>query len=352
MEEKKLTEEERKQRREDRRKRKKYRLLILLLLMLGTGIMLATSTYAWFTSNKAVSVNTIGAQVEAKGGIQISTDGSKWKSIISTTDITNAYKTYATASNQMPNIIEPVSTVGVPDAEGKLPMYYGTVTTNTDGEYILTAVKADDKDDHTRKNEGGDLIEGQEEGKFVAFDLFLKVDKDTNIYLTPQSGITFADNDSGIKNASRIAFVELGKVDDGSALDVIQGLKTATATHVWEPNYDDHTSYGVANARNIVPYDGIKAPITSDKNILLGNANKVTAADYFDNVTIGYKTTTTNAKYLQIFSLSKGISKVRIYMWIEGQDIDCENNASNGKIKLDLQITTEDPGAENVTTGA
>ena len=68
--------------------------------MLGTGIMLATSTYAWFTSNKAVSVNTIGAQVEAKGGIQISTDGSKWKSIISTTDITNAYKTYATASNK------------------------------------------------------------------------------------------------------------------------------------------------------------------------------------------------------------------------------------------------------------
>ena len=369
MEEKKLTEEERKQRREDRRKRKKYRLLILLLLMLGTGIMLATSTYAWFTSNKAVSVNTIGAQVEAKGGIQISTDGSKWKSIISTTDITNAYKTYATASNQMPNIIEPVSTVGVPDAEGKLSMYYGTVTTNTDGEYILTAVKADDKDDHTRKNEGGDLIEGQEEGKFVAFDLFFKVDKDTNIYLTPQSGITFADNDSGIKNASRIAFVELGKVDDGSALDVIQGLKTATATHVWEPNYDTHTATGLANARdvyggvtgdayvaanagNIVPYDGIKAPITSDKNILLGNANKVTAADYFDNVTIGYKTTTTNAKYLQIFSLSKGISKVRIYMWIEGQDIDCENNASNGKIKLDLQITTEDPGAENVTTGA
>ena len=75
MEEKKLTEEERKQRREERRKRKKYRLLILLLLMLGTGIMLATSTYAWFTSNKAVSVNTIGAQVEAKGVIQISTDG-------------------------------------------------------------------------------------------------------------------------------------------------------------------------------------------------------------------------------------------------------------------------------------
>ena len=48
----------------------------------------------------------------------------------------------------------------------------------------------------------------QEEGKFVAFDLFFKVDKDTNIYLTPQSGITFADNDSGIKNASRIASIK------------------------------------------------------------------------------------------------------------------------------------------------
>lgn len=373
MEEKVLSEEERKQRREDRRKRKKYRLLILLLLMFGTGIMLATSTYAWFTSNKTVSVNTINAQVEAKGGIQISTDGTKWKSIISTTDITNAYKTYATSANQMPNILEPVSTVGVPDASGKLPMYYGTVVTSTsetnNGEYIITAVKADDKDDSKRKDDAGALKDGEEEGKFIAFDLFFKVEKDTQIYLMPSSGIRFQDGqtDTGIKNASRVAFLELGNIADGSAVSDIQALNagTAAATHLWELNYDAHNSTGLANARDVygdtvyaaaqsktlVPYAGIKAEISAANDVLLGKATQTDAADYFQDVTPNYKTKEQGEgydDYLKIFSLTKGISKVRVYMWIEGQDIDCENNASNGQIKFDLQITTEVPAGKTI----
>lgn len=58
--------EEKDLRKQNRRKRKKYRLLILLLLLFGTGIMLATSTYAWFTANKTVSIGTLQVQIEAK----------------------------------------------------------------------------------------------------------------------------------------------------------------------------------------------------------------------------------------------------------------------------------------------
>ena len=66
MEDKVLTDAEKKQRREERKKRRKYRLLILLLLLLGTGTMLVTSTYAWFTSNKNVSVSSIKVNIDAK----------------------------------------------------------------------------------------------------------------------------------------------------------------------------------------------------------------------------------------------------------------------------------------------
>jgi hypothetical protein len=40
-------------------------------------------------------------------------------------------------------------------------------------------------------------------------------------------------------------------------------------------------------------------------------------------------------------TLQRGITKVRVYMWIEGQDVDCENSASGGNITYGLQITTE-----------
>lgn len=150
MKEKVLTKEEKEKLRKERQKRRKYRLLILLLLMLGTGTMLATSTYAWFTSNKNVSVETLKVNIQAKNGIQISADGTKWKSIVQKADLVGAHGgNYAAAVNQIPESLEPVSTIAVPDTNGHLPMYYGVVETSdtvaNNGEYILTATKTTEK---------------------------------------------------------------------------------------------------------------------------------------------------------------------------------------------------------------
>ena len=359
MEERKvLTEEERKKRREERRKRKKYRLLILLLLLFGTGVMLATSTYAWFTSNKTVSVNSLSVSIDAKNGIQISADGTNWKSILKTTDITGANTTYPTSVNQLPDILEPVSTGGVVNATGKLPMYYGTVETSTSetngGEYILTS-----KTDVETESNGP-----TSNGKFIAFDLFFKVATDTNIYLTPNSGVTTSDiADGGIKNASRIAFIVLGNTTDGDTVSNIQALNSgeSSPTYIWEPNYDTHTAAGIANARDvygndaiasagtIVPYSGVIDEISKTDDILLGKATQTDNPTKFKDVTISYKTKKGFTDYVKIFSLTSGITKVRIYMWVEGQDVDCENNASGGNIDFNLQITTELPDGASTT---
>ena len=44
----------------------------------------------------------------------------------------------------------------------------------------------------------------------------------------------------------------------------------------------------------------------------------------------------------KVFSLKAGITKVRMYMWIEGQDVDCEDDASGSNIAFDLQLTVKD----------
>lgn len=38
--------------------------------------------------------------------------------------------------------------------------------------------------------------------------------------------------------------------------------------------------------------------------------------------------------------LYPGEGKIRVYMWVEGQDVDCENSASGATINFDLQFTT------------
>jgi hypothetical protein len=43
--------------------------------------------------------------------------------------------------------------------------------------------------------------------------------------------------------------------------------------------------------------------------------------------------------YVKAFTVGSGITKMRIYMWVEGQDVDCENAASYDDIDFNLQLT-------------
>jgi predicted ribosomally synthesized peptide with SipW-like signal peptide len=331
-----------------KKNKKQRRLLLLFLLLIGTGVFLGTATYAWFTANKTVTVNPIDVNVAAKSGLQISADGQNWKSILTNADITGASGNYAAAINQIPNMVEPVSSVGTIDETGKMEMYLGTVTSNTSGDWILSAART------TETNSSGEASTGS----FVAYDIFLKTEKDTDIYLTTNSNVVFSDaKDTGIKNSSRVAFVNLGHTTSYDTIANIQALNThaTSAVKIWEPNADVHTSYGVANARDTynittltagagntaVPYDGILTAFDSTKNITLINATAAANATYFKSVTPAIRTNEGFTTSQNLISLTAGVTKVRVYMWVEGQDVDCENNASGGKIAFNLQFSTE-----------
>lgn len=372
---------------EERSNRNTRRLILLFLMLAVTGVLLTTTTYAWFTANETVTINTINVNVEAQNGIQISVDGTNWKSIIQTTDITGAIATYTGAVNQLPTSLEPVSTINAANANGRLDMFYGVVDTNDNGDYILTSTPSVETNGTT--------------GKFVAFDIFLKVNSGVQLYMTPTSGVTADGDDSGIKNASRIAFITLGNYPDATALETVQGANTGTAStvRIWEPNYDVHTPEGVTYAlqtygvtttaadATILPYDGVKSTIIRDNNVLLGQAKSteysltqdttvvagttyytrtganapytytevttpatnpkaagyyISNAGFFDPVTITYQTPaafTNGEDDLEIFELEEGITKMRVYMWVEGQDVDCNNSASGGNIDYNIQFT-------------
>ena len=127
-----------------------------------------------------------------------------------------------------------------------------------------------------------------------------------------------------------------------------------------EPNYDTHTAYGiqqgqqyyttyqnvnsltVGSGNSKVSYDGVKSAVTS--GILLNKTNATNNGTYFQTVTTReLPTTYSNGTYAgantQYVQLDAGVTKVRIYMWIEGQDIDCENNASGSDLTFNVSLT-------------
>lgn len=328
---------------EEERDHKKIAYLLFLLLI--TSMLLSTSSYAWFTTNRVVSINTLNVKVQAEGSLEISVDGINWRAGIGKDEIIAASATYPGSINQLPSLIVPVSTDGMLSDDGLLDMYSGKIASNDNGDYILVSYKSEEYE-----SSGDDST-----GEFIAFDVFLKINESKELYLTGDSLITYNGEISiGTENAMRAAFVVEGNTVAGDSIANIQGLRTVddNNVYIWEPNYDTHTRNGVSNARDVygittsmtnasrIVYDGVSSEITEDDNILLGNARASLYPNKFKTVEPKIMTTAYNGVPQSLFTLNSGVTKLRIYLWLEGQDVDCENNASLGNLSINLKFST------------
>lgn len=327
----------------NRKKKKKLSSLIALLVI--AIIALGTTTYAWFTSNRTVTISTLDVHVEAQNGLQISTDAATWKTVITNEDIIAGY---GTDTNQVPKSMEPVSTVGTLDTNGFMEMYYGNIQSTEDGTQILTATK-------TTESKGTS-------GKFIAFDTFLKVEAESEIEMTTSSSVLPKNplTDVGLQNAARVAFIIEGNSPVTDDTSDIRALKTSdsTNTRIWEPNYDVHTNAAVTAARDTygittttegadrITYSGVKAEISEELEtpVLLSKSDASNNPAYFSVVNPSYTTVKDFEVPVTVFTLQPGVTKVRVYMWIEGQDVDCENNASGTDISYNVQFSVVNKG--------
>ena len=337
MSKKKVIKKSSKNKKEEKNKKLVFLIILLLLLI----VLFTSVTYAWFSSNKRATIDTMDINVATVAGIQVSVDGINWKNEVSKEEIINAYKTYPRATNQLPDTLAGCSTDGGVSPDG-LNVYYGVIRKH-DEDYYLTAEK------QTEINCVGDE---ECEGKhYIAFDLFFLVTSPQTLVITPQSSVLNRNAiDDGGQNSARVGFVVLGNISDTASGVPAQNLKNATSSVIWEPNYDVHTKYGVRNAASVygitttetggarLPYRGINQNIYG-----LGvPINRTDSSPYFSPVNPKVATTQTFVSDQQLITISKGITKMRIYLWLEGQDVDLENNAANGRLQFNLEIAVID----------
>lgn len=347
-----------------RTKAKKQKLNNLLILLVLTAMLLIMSTYAWFIANKTVSVEGININVTTSSGLQISADGAEWTTRLDSEMLKKATKDYPTTIvNQLPKFAAPVSTVL--NVEGNyMEMFYGEVTDALGtGEYILTSKKQEDKP-----------AEAGETGKYVAFDIFLKSgNSEENFYMSGKVEEQEKDSEGyfrtattikGIENAARIAIIPGGNTSDIDTPTTIRGLGTSGEALLWEPNCDTHTSHAIAYANDYlglslstaawvgtnkdpIDYDGIKTEFL-DTSVFLKKANATDNSAKFEKVTPKWQTgkaeTSPNnpmPPYSDGKALLAGVTRYRVYMWVEGQDIDCEDHASGTYLRYDLKFSLE-----------
>lgn len=318
--------------------KKSRRLFILILLLVVMILLLGGSTFAWFSSNKHATIESIDINVATVTGLQVSVDAINWGNEVTKQQIIDAYKTYPSSENQLPDTLSNVSTAGFVTG-GELDMFYGVTSEEKNGGFTLTTSKQSEK-----------RCTGDEECEFskhyIAFDIFLLVTSPATVGITANSNVIPQPDtpDRGAQNAARVGFVVEGTVAAGNST-AAQNLKGGTESFIWEPNYDVHTQAGVDAALNVygitttrsggarIPYKGVNAEFHTP--IYIDQTDK---SSYFTSVNPKAATILGFTANQALFNVPAGISKIRVYMWLEGQDVDMENRAAGSALLYNLEL--------------
>ena len=379
-----------------------------------SAIILAVSTYAWFTGLQDVSVGTFQVEIAAADSMQLSLNGRDWSESLTFTKDDLTTKSYSATSFNWPSKgLVPVSSIGDMDStSSRMIMYEKASMTTTPGGYRLIANKV--------ANTSGDYEGVQGQNGFLAFDLFIKnfsgtayftENNEANeeaIYLTPDSKVSIGSSgiaSSGIQNSVRVAFAQIGRVSAfNNTATQITGITCSDAgsdtkdpsyvtgicrkAQIWEPNDTKHVATAInwytKSCKKRTAADLVDASYSGTCNTVAdGNyyntyaiANVINATDKVDVYDgahyNGYETSINNGslKAVDYFTDTEknlkgvgrptfmtlapaSITKVRVYVYIEGQDIDNFDYASAGQqIQVNFgftkqRFTSDDVGVTN-----
>lgn len=307
---------------------------LMLLVTFFIGVLLIFSAYAWFYASLDVQVKFINLVVSKKNGLFISLDGIDFDSSVQISRenlIDNLKNTYPNNNSQWAEYgLYPVSSLGIPDSNSsQFDMFYaaGFNVDSINKKSYLTTRKSQELYPNDNKN-------------YIAFDLFLKnitgSPVSDNLYIDEGTNVIVDEGNTeqiqGLVNSVRMGFVKIGTVSRNSSIEEIQNIECNNNCEmiIYEPNSTSHTELSIERAKKygIHLMDGQYYPT-------IGVAKEMNFYD-ITNVIKGipsenFKLQETRFSIEEpIFELPDGITKIRVYVWLEGQDIDSLETRSEG----------------------
>ena len=271
----------------------KKAVLPVFVALLCSVIALTSVSYAWFSLGNEASVTGMEMNVSGADGLQISATGNaaEFQSTLKFTD-KNATD------------VNPVSTDGTYNKG--LKFYTGSIA------------------------EDGKLgnVELAGSSNYITFDIYVKVSSNTTLQLDHDSVVAIKSGDLQTHLAARVAFVDLGSA--AAAGDAQKLDPTSGTVAIWEPNSDERSKAAQnANAETgKLGYTGVTG-IADGKKPTYSNGN-VSTFDFIEE---------NEGKSVELLELEAGYNKVRVYIWLEGQDVDCVNEVSGGTFTITLNLS-------------
>ena len=373
-----------------KKNKKKSEMNAMFFIIFLALVIFIISTYAWFSTQRNVSITNLNGTVEVAEGLEISLDAENWSNGLVLGDeegqldiIDDAYDGN---HNIKPTEMLPVSTLGLAGSNRTdLLMLRGTLNNSIQLNNIQ-------KMDEEETNSEMTTYPG-----YFAFDVFLKNssrqdDLDDTLQLNYDSSLEIMETEkstTGLQNTARVAFAKYAGTSDTMA-DAATILKETagigvggspvyiTDVAIWEPNSNDHVDYVVQNNNKVTGVGAnFNATTQMDTYALTDSSVGQSIADIYkwdgterlvqkQNVLQTTKTSTEDYSIAEgvqnLVSTSDGttdfgiapnkICRLRIYVWLEGQDVDCINYASHcGGEKVNIGLVKGSVEGSHELTG-
>ena len=336
-------------------KKDKHKFYLSIVIIFLLGILLIFSTYAWFSTSLNVRVKTFNMIVTRNSGLSISFDAINYDRAIEISEdvlINKLVETYPNNLSQWAaNGLVPVSSPGITNNNSYFFDIYRSSGVRyktkdlTDG-FVTTNL--------SRENQRRAF------NNFIAFDLFIKNETGSpipdNLYLERDTEFKmvsdFEDEMVGLVNSARIGFVKVGTVPLDTPVEIIQNLQCNNdcSSVIFEPNSTNHSDLSIERAKKfgINLRDGREFPTYA--YIKAGGPFEI-ADTVSGSIALDYnyfrlqETRTDDAFDRPLFSVPDGVTKLRVYVWLEGQDIDSlETDSQGAEVSISISFVKDTQG--------
>ncbi|NLL44489.1 MAG: hypothetical protein GX247_02335 [Mollicutes bacterium] len=347
---------------EKQQEKKNIKNRLLLVIIFLSSLLLIVATYAWFSVTLNVKIRFFDMVVQSDSGLFISLDAVNYSDSVEVSFnsvLRDINVNYPSHTNQWASGgFWPVSSNGIKDPyQTKFAVFYGEMTRKypelNNRRFINTTLVREEQPSAVNS--------------FIAFDIFLKNVSHSpfpdNLYFDEGTAIDFdADVDeetieamSGIMNSMRFGVVKIGTLPLDSGVRSVQNMRCTPRCEmlIYEPYSTRHsqTSIEKLSEFGINLVDGVYVPtygvIAEGKKLDHLNGQEGIGIP-LDTEHFALQQTITEEDFVNpIFKLPNGITKLRVYVWIEGQDVDSiETNSKGAAIYIALNFRKDLAGYE------
>ena len=383
---------------------KKIRNLVVICVL--CGVVLAASTYAWFIGMKTVNVSSFDIKIATTEGLYLSMDGKSWTYELDVDNAPQYDKNANQLEDVELVPMSTIGEMDTASSRMKLYEKGSLTATPGGYRLLASQVdnNVNQVPDGTEYLEGNGYVAFDLFIKNLSGEAYYVENNPLNeeaIYLTTNSAVTIGEageQNTGIENSIRVAFAQLGRVsadvtdetritgitcaNNGQTTDADYITGICRTAQVWEPNdtahvqnainwynkacntrkaggtgVEDDASYNIGTPCTTVKDGTAYQSYVVGKEINVGsNVNVYDGArfnTYTKSIDDGYlvdldtftdteKDLTGTARPAFMTLAPNSITKVRVYVYLEGQDVDNYDFAQLGKqITVNFGFTKE-----------